>query len=136
MAIYLEKIDPRRKDGSSGDSVASGRDTVLGTLDDNYSSDDEHDERWQRSTWFGSFPGATQDANGTLTSFSTTGPTDFNAFVANTLHRHQYAGHQRQWDATDHWSAELDADSVRLEVQPEQRLHRHRCRRGLRWRDQ
>jgi len=109
MAMYLENIDSRRKDGRVAVQWHP-TDTVLVTLDDNYSSDDEHDSRWQRSTWFGSFPGATQDANGTLTSFNTTGPTDFNAFVADTYIVTNTPGINVKWTATDNWSAELDAD--------------------------
>jgi iron complex outermembrane recepter protein len=109
MAMYLENIDSRRKDGRVAVQWHP-TDAVLVTLDDNYSSDDEHDERWQRSTWFGSFPGATQDANGTLTSFNTTGPTDFNAFVADTYIVTNTPGINVKWTATDNWSAELDAD--------------------------
>ena len=109
MAMYLENIDSRRKDGRVAVQWHP-TDAVLVTLDDNYSSDDEHDSRWQRSTWFGSFPGATQDANGTLTSFNTTGPTDFNAFVADTYIVTNTPGINVKWTATDNWSAELDAD--------------------------
>ena len=48
-------------------------DAVLVTLDDNYSSDDEHVERFQRSTWFGAFNGVTAgSANGTISNFSFT----------------------------------------------------------------
>src|SRR6185312_11429106 len=81
MAMYLERIVSTRKDARVSLQWRP-TDSVLVTLDDNFSSDNEHDNRFQRSTWFGSFPGAVQDANGTLTNFNTVGPTDFNSFVA------------------------------------------------------
>ena len=91
---------------------------MLVTLDDNYSSDDEHDARWQRSTWFGRFPSAVQDANGTLTSFDTTGPTDFNAFVADNYIVTNTPGINVKWDVNDHWSAVLDADQSDSQYNP------------------
>jgi iron complex outermembrane receptor protein len=60
MAMYLEDIDTRSKDGRVAVQFRP-TDAVLVTLDDNYSSNDIHDSRWQRSTWFGSFGGAVQD---------------------------------------------------------------------------
>jgi iron complex outermembrane recepter protein len=109
MAMYLENTDSRRKDGRVAVQWHP-TDAVLVTLDDNYSSDDEHDERWQRSTWFNAFPGAVQDGNGTLTSFDFTGPTDFNAFDATNYIVTNTPGINVKWNVNDHWSAELDAD--------------------------
>lgn len=106
MAMYLERIDSRRKDARASIQWRP-TDSVLVTLDDNFASDDEHDNRWQRSTWFGSFPGAVQDANGTLTNFNTVGPTDFNAFVAINYITTNTPGLNVKWDA-DHWGGELD----------------------------
>ena len=117
MAMYLENIDSRRKDGRVAVQWHPS-DAVLVTLDDNYSSDNEHDARWQRSTWFGSFPGATQDANGTLTNFNYTGPTDFNAFVAENYIVTNTPGVNVKWTATDHWSAEFDADQSESQYNP------------------
>ena len=107
MAMYLERIDSRRKDARVAIQWRPN-DSVLVTLDDNFSSDDEHDSRWQRSTWFGSFPGAVQDANGTLTSFNTVGPTDFNAFVAINYITTNTPGLNVTWTG-DNWGGELDA---------------------------
>jgi iron complex outermembrane receptor protein len=117
MAMYLENIDSRRKDGRVALQFHP-TDAVLITVDDNYSSDNEHDARWQRSTWFGSFPQATQDANGTLTNFNTTGPTDFNAFVAENYIVTNTPGINVKWTASDHWSAELDADQSESQYNP------------------
>jgi len=110
MAMYLERTDSRRKDGRVSVQWRP-TDSVVVTFDDNYASDDEHDERWQRSTWFGAFNNATLDGGGTITSFDYTGPTDFNAFVADQYITTNTPGINVLWDINDDWTAELDADS-------------------------
>jgi TonB-dependent receptor len=110
MAMYLEDVDTRNKDGRVAVQFHP-TDAVLVTLDDNYSSNDIHTARWQRSTWFGSFGGAVQDGNGTLTSFDTTGPTDFNSFVADTYITTNTPGINVKWDMDEHWSALVDGSA-------------------------
>src|SRR6185312_13829186 len=86
MAMYLERTDSRRKDGRVSFQWHPN-DNMLVTLDDNYSSDDEHTDRWQYSAWYSNtgLSNVTQDANGTITDFTAgPAPTDFNAFVADT----------------------------------------------------
>ncbi len=109
MAMYLENIDSRRKDARASIQYRP-IDNVLVTVDDNYSSDDEYDQRYQRSTWFGGFPDATLDSDGTIVNFMNTGPTDFNSFVADQYITTNTPGVNVVWDASDHWTAELDAD--------------------------
>jgi TonB-dependent receptor len=109
MAMYLEYIDSRRKDARASVQYRPV-DNVLVTVDDNYSSDDEYDQRYQRSTWFGGFPDATLDGNGTITNFSNTGPTDFNSFIANQYITTNTPGVNVVWTINDDWTAELDAD--------------------------
>jgi TonB-dependent receptor len=109
MAMYEEYIDSRRKDARASIQYRPV-DNVLVTVDDNYSSDDEYDQRYQRSTWFGGFPDATLDANGTIVNFMNTGPTDFNSFVADQYITTNTPGVNVQWNVNDHWDAELDAD--------------------------
>ncbi len=109
MAMYLENTDSRRTDGRAVVQWHPS-DTVMLTTDYNHSSDNEHDARWQRSTWFGGFPGAVQDGNGTITNFNTTGPTDFNSFIAENYIVTDTLGLNVKWDVADHWKAELDAD--------------------------
>ncbi|MGH3406359.1 MAG: TonB-dependent receptor [Streptosporangiaceae bacterium] len=117
MAMYLEYIDSIRRDARA--SVQwHPTDNVLVTLDDNYSSDDERDQRYQRSTWFGGFPDATLDANGTVTSFMNTGPTDFNSFVADQYIVTNTPGINVLWDVNDNWTAELDADQSESQYNP------------------
>jgi TonB-dependent receptor len=118
MAMYLERIDSMRRDARA--SVQwHPTDAVLVTLDDNYSADDEHDERWSRSTWFGSFPDATLDGNGTITDFTIPGaPQDFNAFVGDNYITTNTPGINVVWNVNDSWSAELDADQSLSKYNP------------------
>jgi iron complex outermembrane recepter protein len=117
MAMYLEYIDSRRKDARASVQWRP-TDNVLVTLDDNYSSDDEHDQRYQRSTWFGGFPDATLDGNGTIVNFMNTGPTDFNSFVADQYIVTNTPGINVLWDVNDNWTAELDADQSESQYNP------------------
>ena len=117
MAMYLERTDSRRKDARAALQWRP-TDAVLVTIDDNYSSDNEHMDRWQRSTWFGAFPDATVDPNGTITSFNYTGPTDFNAFITDIYFVTNTPGINVQWDVSDNWSAELDADQSVSKLNP------------------
>ncbi|HEY2037349.1 MAG TPA: TonB-dependent receptor [Steroidobacteraceae bacterium] len=117
MAMYLEYIDSRRKDARASIQWRPV-DNVLVTLDDNYSSDDEHDVRYQRSTWFGGFPDATLDANGTIVNFMNTGPTDFNSFIADQYIVTNTPGINVLWDVNDNWTAEFDADQSESQYNP------------------
>jgi iron complex outermembrane recepter protein len=117
MAMYLEYIDSRRKDARAA-LQWHPNDNVLVTLDDNYSSDDEHDQRYQRSTWFGGFPDATLDSNGTIVNFMNTGPTDFNSFVADQYIVTNTPGINVLWSVNDDWTAELDADQSESQYNP------------------
>ena len=117
MAMYLEYIDSRRKDARASVQWRP-TDNVLVTIDDNYSSDDEHRDRYQRSTWFGGFPDATLDNNGTIVNFMNTGPTDFNSFVSDEYIVTNTPGINVQWYASDNWTAELDADQSESQYNP------------------
>ena len=122
MAMYLERVDSRRKDGRLSFQWHP-LDTVLVTLDDNYSSDDEHADRFQHSTWFGIFPtngpaDVVLDGSGTVTNFTDNGPTDFNSFVANDYIVTNTPGINVTWDVSDDWTAELDADQSVSKLNP------------------
>ncbi|HXS21288.1 MAG TPA: TonB-dependent receptor [Steroidobacteraceae bacterium] len=122
MAMYLERTDSRRKDGRLAFQWHP-TDNVLVTLDDNYSSDNEHLESFQRSTWFGVFPanGAANvvlDGNGTITNFTDVGPTDFNANLDDTYIVTNTPGINVTWDVSDDWTAELDADQSAAKLNP------------------
>src|SRR6185312_10308828 len=117
MAMYLEYIDSRRKDARASVQWRPN-DNVLVTIDDNYSSDDEHRDRYQRSTWFGGFPDATLGGNGTIVNFMNTGPTDFNSFVSDEYIVTNTPGINVQWYVNDNWTAELDADQSESQYNP------------------
>ncbi len=128
-ALYLERTDSRRKDGRLALQWRPS-DTVLVTLDDNYSSDDELQYRYQYSTWFGCFPAGctnvTQDANGTITNFlypglngiNFGGPTDFNANANDSYIVTNTPGLNVRWDISDQWSASLDASASQAKQNP------------------
>jgi iron complex outermembrane recepter protein len=112
QAMYLERTDSTRRDGRVALQWRP-TDTVLVTIDDNYSSDSEATSRWQYSTWFGCFPASctnvTQDGNGTITNFTNANaPTDFNATADRTYITTNTPGLNVRWDPSDHWTAMLD----------------------------
>ncbi len=120
LAQYYQRSDERRKDGRVS-MQWHPTDAVLVTLDDNYSSSSDHQDRWSHSLWFGSFDNVGLDANGTITSFITdggAGPTDFNAFVAETYIVTNTPGLNVTWDVNDDWSAELDAAQSTSHLNP------------------
>jgi TonB-dependent receptor len=120
--MYLERTDSRRKDGRVAVQWRP-TDTVLVTLDDNYSSDSEVTDRWQYSTWFGCFPAGcsnvTQDANGTITNFTNSnGPTDFNAFANRTYITTNTPGLNVRWEPTAQWIGSLDVSQSTAHLNP------------------
>jgi len=122
QAMYLERTDSRRKDGRVAVQWRPS-DTLLLTLDDNYSSDSEVTNRWQYSTWFGCMPNSctnvTQDANGTITDFTNPGgPTDFNAFANRIYITTNTPGLNVSWEPTDHWSGALDVSQSTSHLNP------------------
>ena len=120
MAMYLERATERRKDGRVAIQWHP-TDALLITLDDNYSSFDQKIDRFQYSTWFntGALTNVVQDGNGTVTDFTTgPNPADFNSFVADTYITTNTPGLNVKWDATDHLSAELDADQSMSKLNP------------------
>jgi iron complex outermembrane receptor protein len=122
QAMYLERTDSRRKDGRVALQWRPA-DTLLVTLDDNYSSDSETTDRWQYSTWFGCMPNTctnvTQDKNGTITDFTNSNaPSDFNAFANRTYITTNTPGLNVRWDATEHWSGALDLSQSTSHLNP------------------
>lgn len=122
QAMYLERTDSRRKDGRLAVQWRPV-DTVLITLDDNFSSDEEITDRWQYSTWFGCFPNGCSnvqtDANGTITNFTNTnGPTDFNAFANRTYITTNTPGLNVKWDVTEQLTAGLDISQSTAHLNP------------------
>jgi len=123
QAMYLERTDSRRKDGRAAIQWRP-TDTVLVTLDDNFSSDEEITNRWQYSTWFGCFPAGCSnvqtDTNGTITNFTNTNaPTDFNAFANRTYITTNTPGLNVHWDVNDQLNATLDVSQSTAHLNPE-----------------
>jgi iron complex outermembrane receptor protein len=121
-AMYLERTDSTRRDGRVALQWRPA-DTVLITLDDNYSSDSEVTNRWQYSTWFGCFPSSCmnvkQDSNGTITDFTNANaPTDFNATSDRTYITTNTPGLNVVWDVTDHWTGSLDVSQSTAHLNP------------------
>lgn len=122
QAMYLERTDSRRKDGRVAVQWRPA-DTVLVTLDDNYSSDSETIDRWQYSTWFGCMPATctnvTQDTNGTITNFTNPGgPTDFNAFANQTYITTNTPGLNVSWEPNENWAGTLDVSQSTSHLNP------------------
>ena len=109
LSTYLERVDTRNKDGRV---VLQWHPTnsVMVTLDDNYSSSDEYDQSWARTTWFGATPDATLDSNGTITNFNYAGPTDLQAEDGNAYIVTNTYGLNVLWNVNDDWTLEFDAD--------------------------
>ena len=122
QAMYLERTDSTRKDGRLALQWRPA-DSLLITVDDNYSSDREVVDRWQYSTWFGCMPSSctnvTQDSNGTITNFTNANaPTDFNAMVGQTDIVTNTAGLNVKWDVNDHWKTGFDGSFSESQLNP------------------
>jgi iron complex outermembrane recepter protein len=122
QAMYLERTDSRRKDGRVAVQWRP-MDTVLVTLDDNYSSDSEQYDRWQYSTWFGCMPASctnvTQDKNGTITDFTNSNaPSDFNATADRTYITTNTPGLNVHWDVNDNWTGMADVSQSTAHYNP------------------
>jgi len=110
QAQYLEQTSSIRRDGRVS-LQWHPTDSVLVTVDDNYSSDSEVTNRWQFSNWFGSasaYSNVTTDSNGTITNLTYSGPQDLNAFQANTYITTNTPGLNVKWDINEHWTGTVD----------------------------
>jgi len=122
QAMYVERVNSTRRDGRVALQWRP-TDTVLVTIDDNYSSDSEVYNRWQYSTWFGCFPtnctNVTQDGNGTITDFTNANaPTDFNATADRTYITTNTPGLNIRWDINDHLTTTLDVAQSMAHLNP------------------
>jgi TonB-dependent receptor len=122
QAMYLERTDSTRKDGRIALQWRPA-DSLLITVDDNYSSDREVVDRWQYSTWFGCMPSnctnVTQDSNGTITDFTNSNaPTDFNSFIGQTYIVTNTGGLNVKWDVNDQWKAGFDGSFSESQLNP------------------
>jgi iron complex outermembrane receptor protein len=117
MNMWLERVDTRSKDGRV---VVQWHPTksVMVTVDDDYSSWNQSNTEWGRSTWFGGFNNAELDPNGTISDFTYTGPTDLlgndndQYIVTNTY------GLNVLWNVNEDWTLEVDADQSKSQFNP------------------
>jgi TonB-dependent receptor len=118
MNMYLERVDTRSKDGRVVLQWHPAR-SLMVTLDDNYSSWDQHLTNWELGTFFAShYPGSTLDRNGTISSFNYPGENDFNAYVNDEYIVTNTYGLNVLWDVNDDWTLELDADQSVSQYNP------------------
>jgi TonB-dependent receptor len=117
LSMYLERVDTRSKDGRV---VLQWHPTnaLMVTLDENYSSYDQDNRSWARTTWFGGFDSAALDNNGTITNFSYPGPTDLQAEQQNQYLVTNTYGLNVLWNVNADWTLELDADQSKSQLNP------------------
>jgi iron complex outermembrane receptor protein len=118
--LYNDRTDDRRKDGRA---VLQWRptDTLLVTVDDNYSDEQIFSERFNYSTWFNSAAiyNVQQDANGTITNFQYgPAPTDLDAGTGGSYIQNNTIGLNVKWDVNDNVRLQLDADQSASHLNP------------------
>jgi iron complex outermembrane receptor protein len=118
--IYQEHTDEQR---IGGRLVLQARpiDSVVLTLNDNFSRDALKQEQYGYSVWFnnGSLQNVVQAADGTLTSFNqTNSPTDFQGQDNGSVILNNETGFNVTWDATAHTQYEFDADTATSKLNP------------------
>jgi len=117
MNMWLERVDTRSKDGRIA-LQWHPINSLMVTVDDDYSSWNQSNTEWGRSTWFGGFNNAVLDHNGTISDFSYNGPTDLfgdandQYIVTNTV------GLNVLWNVNDDWTLEVDADQSKSQFNP------------------
>lgn len=120
-ALYNDRTDDQRKDGRA---VLQWRptDTVLITLDDNYSDDRVSSLRSEYTAWFNSSAmyNVRQDSNGTIIDFSYgPAPTDLDESIQGYYIKNNTFGFNVRWEVTDNLSATLDADQSASHLNPD-----------------
>lgn len=111
-ALYNDRTDERRK---TGRAVLQWHpnDSLMVTLNDNYSDDRLLSYRSEYSVWFnaGDLYNVQTDANGTITNFDYLNePTDFDADEDGSYIKNNELGANVLWDMNDNWTTELDVD--------------------------
>ncbi len=96
-------------------------DSVLLTLDDNYSKETIHSTDYGYGAWFNGddLRNVKYDSNGSVVDFNQFGtPMDFNANATRTVNERNQAGANLKWNATDNLSFEADGSLARAELNP------------------
>lgn len=95
--------------------------SVLVTVNDNYSRDTLHAVQYGYSVWFnaGSLRNITTSPNGTITNFvQPNTPTDFQSQINGSIIQNNEYGVNVKWDATDKLSFMFDADQSLSQLNP------------------
>ncbi|HVW75068.1 MAG TPA: TonB-dependent receptor, partial [Rhizomicrobium sp.] len=118
--IYQETTTETRYDGRLALQWRPA-DSVLITVNDDYSRDVEHAVQYGYSVWFnsGSLRNVTTDSNGTVTSFVQNGsPTDFQSQINQSIIQNNEYGVNVKWQASPRLSFMFDADQSLAQLNP------------------
>jgi TonB-dependent receptor len=117
MNMWLERVNTRSKDGRIALQWHPTK-SVMVTLDDDYSSWNQSNTEWARSTWFGGFNNAVLDPNGTISNFNYSGPTDLFGDANNQYIVTNTVGLNVLWNVNEDWTLEVDADQSKSQFNP------------------
>jgi iron complex outermembrane receptor protein len=122
--VYQEHSEDKRVDGRV---VLQWRpvENVQLTLNDNYSKDKLSQTQYGYSIWFngGSLTDVTLNSNGTATNFvQPNTPTDFQSQINGQVLENNELGFNVQWDVSDRFKVEFDADSAVSKLNPDGQL--------------
>ena len=123
-SLFVNRTDDRSKNGRAVFQWHPA-DTVLITLDTNYSDDRVLGDRAHFSNWFNGnqLYNVQTDANGTITNFDYgPAPTDLQADWDGSYVKNMDYGLNVLWDLNDAWTAELDADQSTSYLNPNGQL--------------
>lgn len=123
-ALFVNRTDDRSKNGRAVFQWHPDE-SVLVTLDGNYSDDRILGDRAHFSNWFSSnqFYNVQTDSNGTITNFDYgPAPTDLQADWDGSYVKNMDYGLNVLWEVDDAWTAELDADQSASYLNPNGQL--------------
>jgi len=118
--LYQETTTETRYDGRLALQWRPAE-SVLITVNDNYSRDTLHAVQYGYSVWFnsGSLQNVNTSSNGTITSFvQPNTPTDFQSQINGSIIQNNEYGVNVKWDATDKLSFMFDADQALSQLNP------------------
>jgi iron complex outermembrane receptor protein len=118
--IYQEQDQERRVNGRLALQWKPA-DSVMVTLDDNYSRDQLRQVQYGYSVWFngGSLTNVQRDNNGTVLNFvQPNTPTDFQSQINGQLFENNDIGLNVKWDVTKKLQVEADADRAQSWLNP------------------
>jgi TonB-dependent receptor len=118
--LYQETTTETRYDGRLAMQWRPAE-SVLITVNDNYSRDTLHAVQYGYSVWFnsGSLTNVNTSSNGTITSFvQPNTPTDFQSQINGSVIQNNEYGINAKWDASDKLSFMFDADQALSQLNP------------------